>query len=139
MANNDKKQFLENIYKEVFELENPKISIENKRKEQIEEFIKTTINGDDIKTFLAINAILRAKISGVILYILTNVRLIKIEIEEKDNINSSSFFLKTITSIDRKIIDRKTVSIDIIFQGTSLGLKYPIDNKKITEFFQAIE
>jgi len=134
-----KEQCLNSIYKEIFELKNPKVFIGNKEDEQLKEFIKTTINGDDIKEYLAINAYVRAKTLGIILYILTGVRLIKIEISEGDGVNSSSFFLNTMTSIDRKIINKDTFSIDIIFQTTSLGLRYSVKDKKITNFFQSIE
>jgi|LauGreDrversion4_2_1035121.scaffolds.fasta_scaffold233372_1 hypothetical protein len=136
---NEKTLKLNDIYAEVFKLENPKISIKNNRDEEIKEFIKTTINGDSINTHLAINAYLKPKILGVILYILTSVRLIKIEIDKEDGISSTSFFLNTITSIDRKMINKDTFSIDIVFQTTSLGLRYDINNKKITDFFQTIE
>ena len=80
---------------------------------------------------------LQTKQLGVVLYVLTNTRLIKIEIN--DHTNSSSFFLNTITSIERKIINKESISIDIMFQNSSLGLSYPIKNKKITSFFQNIE
>jgi hypothetical protein len=139
MLDEEKILKLNNIYDEVFKLENPKISIENNRDEEIKEFIKTTINGDSIDTHLTINAYLKHKILGVILYILTSVRLIKIEIEKEDGISSTSFFLSTMTSIDRKMINKDTFSIDIVFQTTSLGLRYDINNKKITDFFQKIE
>lgn len=126
-----------NIVKSILELNDsyPNIYI---YKEQDEGFIKTTINGDEIKDYLPIVANLK-KVPGVLLYVLTNVRLIKIEIPKNDKISSVSYFLNTMTSIDRKLIENDRISIDIIFQNTSVGLNYPITNIKITEFFQKIE
>ena len=43
------------------------------------------------------------------------------------------------TTIDRQLIDKNKISINIIFQNTSVGLTYPSDNIEITEFFQTIE
>ena len=85
---------------------------------------------------MPILANLKPKTPGILLYVLTNVRLIKIEIP---NINSTSYFLNTMTNIDRKLIENNRLSINIIFHNTSVGLTYPIENKKITEFFQKIE
>lgn len=127
------------IFDNIFKLATLEI-LNNNKKEDIKKFVKTTVNGDEIKSYLAIKAYLKPKKNlGIILYVLTNVRLIKIEISEIENINSSSFFLGSITSVERKIIDKDTVSIDIIFQNTSLGLRYPINNNTITNFFQKIE
>lgn len=126
------------IFNEIFNLANSEI-LNNSKEEDIKKFVKTTVNGDKIKSYLVIKAYLKPKNLGIILYVLTNARLIKIEISETENINSSSFFLGSITSIERKIIDKDTFSIDIIFQNTSLGLRYPVNNNTITDFFQKIE
>lgn len=127
------------ISERVFKLDNPKIITIDNRDKQISEFIQTTINGDETKAYLAINAYLKPKNLGVLLYILTNVRLIKIEIGENEGINSSSFFLSKMISIDRKLIGKDISSIDIIFQNTSVGLRYSVFRKEITDFFQTIE
>ena len=126
------------ILKEIVQLNILK-SIDEKIRGQLEEFIKLTINGDTIRSYLAIDAMLKPKVYGILLYILTNARLIKIEITKDVDISSSSFFLNTLISIDRKLIGEDISSIDIIFQNTSVGLRYPVSNKKIADFFQTVE
>ncbi len=127
------------IMQAVYNLNDPKIEWYYEKNEQDEEFIKTTINGDEIKEYLPVLANLKPKMPGILLYVLTNVRLIKIEISKNEKINSISYFLNTMTTIDRKIIENDRLSINIIFQNTSVGLTYPLNNKVITEFFQKIE
>lgn len=130
---------LEQILENLFALNNLKVTAVINKKEKIIEFIKSTINGDKIKTYLAINAHVKPKVLGALLYVLTNVRLIKIEIDKEGSISSSSFFLDKMVSVDRKLIGDNISSIDVIFQNTSIGLRYPISDTKITDFFQTIE
>ena len=127
------------IIDDVFGLDMSFIANKDDIKPQIEEFIRVAVNGDTIKTYLPIKANLQPQKLGILLYVLTNVRLIKFEIDKDGKINSSSFFLKTMTNIERKSIDKDNVSVDIVFQNLTVGLSYPISNKKITEFFQMVE
>src|SRR5215467_13435441 len=92
------------IIDEIFKLDSPKIINGEKRKQEIKEFTTITINGDTITKYLVINANIKPRMPGALLYILTNVRLIKIEIGKEAGINSSSFFLSTMTSIERKLL-----------------------------------
>ncbi len=130
---------VEKIIDAVFDLDMSFIVNKDDIKPQIEEFIRVAVNGDTIKTYLPIKANLQPQKLGILLYVLTNVRLIKFEIDKDGKINSSSFFLKTMTNIERKSIDKDNVSVDIVFQNAVVGLRYAIANKKITEFFQMVE
>jgi len=131
-----KEKQLSDIVEEIFKLESPQI--EESRKEKINKFIVSTVNGDEPIAHLAVNTSLGKDKDGVIAYILTDKRLIKIEIDSKD-VQSASFKLSTIVSVRRKLIDADREQFDIYFQNDSFGLKYPTVDKRITEFFQKIE
>lgn len=131
-----KKEALNAIVAEVFNLDSPQI--DKARKAQIDEFIASSVNGDTPMTHLVINASVDENNKGAIIYILTNLRLIKIDIAPKE-IKSSSFPLNTLIGVDRKLIDNAQIEFSISFQNGSFGLRYSQDLKNITDFFQKIE
>jgi hypothetical protein len=131
-----KKEVLDAIIAEIFQLDSPKI--EETRREQLLEFITSAVNGDTPITQLVINASVDEKNKGAIIYILTNLRLIKIDVAPKE-IKSSSFPLNTLIGIDRKLIDSDQIEFSVSFQNGSFGLRYSQDLKNITDFFQKIE
>ena len=131
-----KQQTLEAIVAEVFQLDSPKI--EQIRKEQVSEFITSAVNGDTPNAYLVINASVDENNKGAIIYILTNLRLIKIDVAPKE-IKSSSFPLNTLIGVDRKLIDSDQIEFSISFQNGAFGLRYSQDLKNITDFFQKIE
>lgn len=124
------------IIDEIFRLDSPKIN--EARRQQIRGFVESTINGDTAQAYLAINASLEKDKKGAIVYVLTNVRLIKIDIDENE-IQSSSFPLDTIIGIERKLVDGDRAQVGVSFQNGYFGLRYSADNKKITEFFQKLD
>ena len=129
---------IEQITNEVFALDTPRI--DPVRKGQISGFISATINGDaDIHAHLVINAGLGENRMGVLVYVLTNVRLIKIEIDDK-NVQASSPSLSSIITVDRKLLDGERTSIAITFPNNSVfGLTYPSATQAITDFFQTVD
>jgi hypothetical protein len=131
------KESLDKIISEVFQLSSPKIKEE--RRDQVRDFIETTINGDETKKYLVINAGLAKDRLGVLVYVLTNVRLIKIEIDTEQEIKSSSFPLDTIIGVERKLIDGDKAAVEVAFQNGSMGLKYSAKNQTITNFFQEVD
>ncbi len=132
MSNED---FLDQVVKEIFEIDDPKIA--DKRRDQLQEFIKITVNGDTIEAYLVIQANLRRGKLGVLVYILTNVRLIKIEIDENE-ITSTPFIRDTI-SVSRKLKEDSKMAVEVTAQNASFGLSYSAEDKKITEFFQKVD
>lgn len=132
----DNEQNLQKILDDIFTLDSPRI--QESRKQQIYAFIKTTVNGDCLREHLAFNANLGNKKDGAIVYILTNVRFIKIDIDENEA-KSASYLLKSITGIERKIVDGDREQTVIVFQSASFGLKYPVSDEKISGFFQKVD
>ena len=130
------KTILDKITDEVFQLDNPVIN--SSRRSQIREFIESAINGDTPESYLVINSKLSKDRKGVLVYILTNARLLKIDIDDKD-IYSSSPSLNAIINIDRKLLEGNRAQVTIYFQNDSFGLKYSADNQKISEFFQKVD
>lgn len=127
-----KEEFLGSIIAEIFATKDPKI--DESRKEQINNFIASTVNGDSTIAYLVVSVK-----NGVIACILTDKRLIKIDIDPKD-VQAVSFKLSTISRINRRILEDRREHFEIHFQsGPSFGLKYPAEDKNITEFFQKVE
>lgn len=131
-----KQQTLDTIVAEVFQLDSPKIN--QIRIGQVSEFIASAVNGDTPNAHLVINASVDENNKGAIIYILTNLRLIKIDVAPKE-IKSSSFPLNTLIGVDRKLIDSDQIEFSISFQNGAFGLRYSQDLKNITDFFQKIE
>ncbi len=133
----DKKQIINAIIDEIFNLSEPKI--DPSRKLLITDFINSAINGDDPNSYLVINANLGENNQGAIIYILTNSRIIKIDIDAKE-VKSTSFYLETIAGVERQLLDNDTSRFLIRFQnGLSMGLKYDSTNHRISEFFQKLD
>lgn len=131
-----KKEKIIAIIDDIFKLDSPKI--DESRKNQVSDFIMSAVNGDNLAAHLVLNANLSENNKGAIIFILTNLRLIKIDIANKE-IQSSSFFLNTLIGIDRKLIDGERSEFSIAFQNGSFGLRYSQDNQNITDFFQKID
>jgi hypothetical protein len=131
-----KQETLDAIVAEVFQLDSPKI--DQTRSGQLSEFIASAVNGDTPIAHLVINASVDSNNKGAIIYILTNLRLIKLDVASKE-ISSSGVPLNTLIGIDRKLIDGDQIEFSIAFQNGSFGLRYSQDLKNITAFFQKIE
>ena len=127
---------LNKILDELFQLNAPVIN--SSRRPQISEFIKSIINGDTPQNWLVINCRLGKDREGALVYILTNLRLVKVEIDAT-NIASSTPSLSTIVNIDKKLEDNNRAQVTIDFQTDSFGLKYRADDQKINEFFQKVD
>lgn len=132
----EREEFLKQIMDEIFKLDKPKI--DEARSPQISDFIDSTINGDTINSHLTINADLEENKRGVIVYVLTNKRLIKVDIGTKE-VQSASYPLDTITGIERRLMGDDRAQVLILFQNNSFGLRYSPKDKNITEFFQKVD
>jgi hypothetical protein len=131
---------LNEIMATIFKLKEP--PIEETRKQEVFNLIETTVNGDTIKSSLVINAQLNEKSDGAIVYILTNLRIIKIIIvNDPKTIESTSAKLDTIISIDRKIIDGTTAQVGISFQNQNMyvGLRYLANDQMVSKFFREVD
>ncbi len=131
-----KEENLKAIFDDIYKLNNP--IIDDPRKQQINNFIISAINGDNPTSHLIINANLGENNRGAIIYILTDLRLIKIDIGANE-IKSGSFPLNTLIGIERKLIDNDLAQFTVAFQNGTFGLRYSQDDQKITDFFQKID
>lgn len=135
--NPEKQQKLKAIIDEIFALNAPKI--DESRKSQISDFIISTVNGDNPTDSLVLNMNLGDSKKGAVAYILTNARLIIVDIEEKE-LQSKIIHLNTITSIERKLIDDNRIQFTIFLQnGAAFGLRYSLSAQNITDFFQKVD
>jgi len=124
------------IINELFALDSPKLDVS--RKDQITNFVVSAVNGDNPTAHLVLNANLGENNKGAIAYILTDLRLIKIDIDSKE-IQSNSYRLSNITGVERKLIDGDLAQFSVSFQNGTFGLKYSTTDQKITDFFQKID
>lgn len=131
-----KKETLDAVVAEIFQLEHPKI--DKKREKQIADFIVSAVNGDMPVASLVINASVDKKNKGAIIYLLTNLRLIKVDIAPKEA-KSSSYPLNTLIGVERKLINSDEIEFSVSFQNGAFGLRYSSELKNITDFFQKIE
>ncbi len=113
------------------------VLIPEDRKKSITDFVTSTVNGDNPVDNLVIGANFDENNVGILAYILTNRRLIKIDIDSKE-IKSNSFPLNTLIGIERRLEGGRE-QFTVNFQNGGLGLRYPQDNQKITNFFQKID
>ena len=130
-----KKGAIDKIVNNIFNLDNPKI--DESRRQLITDFVVGSVNGDELISDLVINANLDDNNKGVIAYVLTNLRLVKIDIHLKE-IQVSSFFLNTMIGIERKVIEGYE-QFSIAFQNGTFGLRYSLKDQNITRFFQQID
>ena len=129
---------LNKILEELFQLTNP--AIDKSRQSLVSDFIKSTINGDTLQDYLVINCGFGEDRKGALIYILTNVRLLKIQIDES-NISSSSPSLSTIINVSKELHSENRAQIEIQFQNDSFNfnLNYVASNQKINDFFQKVD
>lgn len=131
-----KEENLKTIVEDIQKLDTPILG--DMRKAKICDFVISTINGDTPTAHLIIGANLGDNNRGIIIYILTNLRLIKIDIDTNE-VKSISFPLDTMIGIERKLIDGDLAQFSIAFQNSTFGLRYSPDDKKITDFFQKVD
>ncbi len=133
----DKEVYINKILQDIFSLNSP--AIEKLAENKLLGFIKLTINGDTLKEYFAINANLVNGEEGVVVYIITDTRLIKIDISTKGEAESSSFLLSSIINIQRKLLDNERAETQILFQNDSFGLRYQSSDTKVSNFFQELD
>lgn len=127
-----KEEYINTIIQEIFELD--EIAIDKSRRQELYDFITRTINGDMPEKHFIINLD-----EEVFVYILTNLRIIKIDINDK-KIQSSIFAIADIKEIEMiKLVKEERMQSKVIFSNNTMGLIYPIDDNKALEFFQAID
>lgn len=108
------------------------------RKNLIFKLIEETVNGDHIIDSIILSAKISKTIDGILCFILTNTKIIKISLDE-NNTESSSWKITDLNSIERKIIDGKKAEINLLFSNDGMGLRYPIDNEDLNKFFKKID
>ena len=133
----DKEVYINKILQDIFSLNSP--AIDKLAENKLLNFIKSTINGDIPKEYFTINANLVNGEEGAVVYIITDTRLIKIDISIKGEAESSSFLLSSIINIQRKLLDNERAETQILFQNNSFGLRYQSSDIKVSNFFQELD
>jgi hypothetical protein len=130
-----KESYIKQILKDIWRVGGELLKTQDQDK--LRNFVTITINGDVPANHLAINTNLSNGKEGVVIYILTNKRLIKVDIGDK--IQSSSFILDSIINIERELLDDDRIQIKILFPNDSFGLRYPATDTQASKFFQSLD
>ncbi|MDE2039921.1 MAG: hypothetical protein KGO96_09370 [Elusimicrobia bacterium] len=109
-------------------------------------FLAETINGDTFKSHVAFGATNPNKEDVTILYVLTNIRLIKVVIKGQEVRSYAAFLNQIKGGVNRKITKESAESPDVIslsvnFEGGNFGLTYTAaaESDNITRFFQNVD
>lgn len=129
-----KEEILKSIVGEVFAIESPKIA--SSREDGIFELLKVTVNGDTITSSLVIDITINGS-DAIIVYILTNIRIIQFIINTEGKIESTSFLLSEVVGVDRSVTSDGRM--EVLVNGLPIGLKYNPKKNEITHFFQQVE
>jgi hypothetical protein len=109
--------------------------------ENIKQFLVKEINGDSLTNHLVIAATLAKDKQGLLVYLLTTAKIVKIEIDN-EKVQSSSAYLKDVTGVNRtsfKNVNDNRSQISIEFPQGRFGLLYPLNDTKIDSFFQKVD
>lgn len=110
-------------------------------KEGIQQFLTKEINGDNLIDYLVLGASLGKDRDGLLVYLLTTAKIVKIEID-KEKVQSSSSYLKEITGVNRTLLTNtqgNNAQVSIEFPQGKFGLQYPSAFEKIDTFFQKVD
>jgi len=112
------------------------------KRESLSSILSSAINGDEIINHIALKAFLSKDRIGILAYILTNAKVIKLEIDPKET-KAFTFYLKDMTGVNRTIpnqVDQDNMAaINFEFKDDSFGLHYPSSSKDLDVFFRKIE
>jgi hypothetical protein len=134
---NNKESIINNILDEMFAQKVP--SITEARRDDLHSFMNIVINGDELDTtYLIISASVTNEEEGVLVYLISETRLLKFDITSKEV--SSSFKLNDISSITYSR-EKEKRSINVSIKGSKgFGLQYDkSDATKIETFFQKLD
>ena len=106
---------------------------------QLENFIKTVVNGDKIETHIVIQVSDKVLGRCIFAYILTNKRLLQILIDINGKIKSLPIPCSQITRVLFNAPQPKRLAVQISFNQGETGLEYSADDTSITDFFQRID
>jgi hypothetical protein len=120
--------------------------IEKIDKITFEPFLKSIVNGDTLLEYLVFPATIGKDKQGILVYILTNAKLVKITVDSKE-FSSNSAFLNQVVRVDKtvnKVVteddgDKNNVLLSVEFPQGRFGLRYPSDDKVIDNFFVKVE
>ncbi len=109
--------------------------------EKIRQFLNNEINGDTLVDQLVISAVLSKDRYGLLVYLLTSAKFVKIEID-KEKVQSYSCYLKEVTGVSRSLLTSSAgnnAQVSVEFPQGNFGLQYPANTGNIDSFFQKVD
>jgi hypothetical protein len=110
-------------------------------KDGIRQFLTKEINGDTLIDHLVIGASLGKDRDGLLVYLLTTAKIVKIEID-KEKVQSFSSYLKEVTGVNRTLLNNaqgNNAQVSVEFPQGKFGLQYPGNLTNIDSFFQKVD
>jgi len=107
----------------------------------LQDWLANTVNGDEITTFISVPVNFTTDAPGILTYILTNTRIIKITIQ-RASFSASSVYLNKVVRLNRETtgqtaeMTRQSIEFS---EGPSFGLGYPKGDTYAETFFQAVD
>ena len=110
---------------------------------QLASFFRSAVNGDRLIDSLSFATTLSEGQAGILLYVLTSAKLIKVEIDAK-GLRSSDAYLVHLVGITRSVFTDADgepytkIGVEFI-QGGGFGLRYSTHDSDVTEFFSSVD
>ncbi len=108
---------------------------------KFETFLQSAVNGDDLISYLAVATCFGDNQPGILLYLLTSSRIIKIEMDAT-RMQASPAYHTQVVGISRSLLSDTEAEYDaqvvVNFTQGSFGLKYTTD-PTIDEFFNQVD
>lgn len=111
---------------------------------KFETFLQSVLNGDhEVKASIAFGATLGKGGSGIVAYLLTEARLIRIRIDDKGGFDSADIYVTKIVGVNRQVLsqssDGNDAEVKVLTEKGFFGLQYVSGDKDIENFFSQLE
>jgi hypothetical protein len=109
--------------------------------ENIRSFLTKEVNGDTLTNHLVLVATLSKDRRGLLIYLLTTAKIVKIEITA-EGVQSFSSYLKEVTGVNRSLstnVSGNNARVVVEFLQGNFGLFYPANDTQIDNFFQKVD
>lgn len=112
---------------------------------KFEAFLQSVLNGDqEVKASIAFGAMLSKGGGGIVTYLLTEARLIRIRIDEKGDFDSADIYVTKIIGVNRQVSSSQPhkendAEVKVVTDKGFFGLQYVSSDKEIEDFFSQVE
>ena len=112
---------------------------------KFETFLQSVLNGDqEVKASIAFGATLGKGGNGIVAYLLTEARLIRIRIDDKGDFDSADIYITKIVGVNRQLSSSQSneendAKVKVVTDKGFFGLEYVSSDTEIENFFSQVE